>query len=123
MSHEQFSQHAVYPGHYQDRGCTEGHTEAIASTIQACYAKRLQEQLGILKSELLPCQACEEEQRMLVTEMFQEALVEIVKACASISRDSGLSDAQAIAHLIEQRVGVRLSNELAPEIERTDLLH
>lgn len=123
MSHEQFSQHAVYPGHYQDRGCNKDNTKEIASKIQACYTKRLQKQLGELNSQLSPCQVCEEEQRILLTEMFQEALVEIVKACASISRDSGLSDGQAIADLIEQKVGVRLSNELAHEIERTDLPH
>lgn len=75
------------------------------------YIERLKMQLNQLASEQLPCHLSQDERHEIVSEVMQEALLEVVKACASISRESGLSEGTAIAELTEHKIGGRIKDD------------
>lgn len=108
MSHEQFRRHAIYPGHYQADVNTEQTLEERASQVRTRYRQRLEKQLTELTTENLPCQLSQDEHDEILTEVIEEALREVVRACTGVARHSALSDAKAVADLIERTIRGRM---------------
>ncbi len=105
MSHEQFHRHADYPGHYQADASIEESVEERAHKAQERYSQRLDAQLEELAYENLPSTLSEDERKEVLTEVIQDALLEVVKACQAVATNSGLSEGKVVAELIERKIG------------------
>ena len=119
MSDEQFHRHVNYPRHYQVDDGNEGTVEARAHRARERYARRLADQMKELTSEKLPSTLSEEERNEILTEVIEEALLEVVEACKDVARYSGLPDGQAIAGLIERNLGGKKTETPSSPFERT----
>jgi hypothetical protein len=107
MSREQFHQQAVYPGHYQADVSVGDTVEARAHKTRERYRHRLKEQVSELISENLPPMLSEDERNEILTEVIGDALLQVVRDCQEVAKDSGLSEGKVVAELIEQKIGGR----------------
>ena len=107
MTQEQFQSNASNPGHYKDKVNCEPTINQRASRTEARYTERLEQQLKELASEDLPCTLSQEEQSEILTEVIEEALLEVVMACKNAAVNCGLPEGKAVAeHIQRQLCGV-----------------
>jgi hypothetical protein len=119
MSDEEFHREATYPNHYQaehyreDRGVGET-VEERAHHTRARYRQRLKEQVRELTSENLPSALSEEDRNEILTEVIEDALMQVVKDCKEVANDSGLSEGKVVAELIEKKFSGRTRENVLP---------
>ena len=107
MSHEQFHRQAMYPGHYQADVSVAETVEQRAHHARERYVQRLKDQVRELSSENLPSVLSEDERHEILTEVIEEALLQVVKDCQEVAKGSGLSEAKKVAEFIERKLGGR----------------
>jgi hypothetical protein len=107
MSHDQFNRQATYPGLYQAEVSVAETVEERAHHARERYVQRLRDQMRELSGENLPSVLSEDERHEILTEVIQEALLQVVKDCQEFAKDSGLSEGKVVAELIERKIGGR----------------
>ena len=60
-----------------------------------------------LSSENLPSVLSEDERNEILTEVIEEALLQVVKDCQEVAKGFGLSEAKKVAEFIERKLGGR----------------
>lgn len=107
MSHEQFNRQATYPGLYKADVSVAETVEERAHHARERYVQRLRDQMRELSGENLPSVLNEDERHEILTEVIQEALLQVVEDCQEVAKGSGLSEAKKVAELIERKIGGR----------------
>ena len=97
-------------------GSTAVTVEERARETQKRYGRRLEDQLAELADEHLASSLSEDERKELLTEVIQEALLEVVKACQEVATNSALPEGKVVAELIGKRFLLGPVLETRPEL-------